>query len=432
METSSLASRLVRGTFWSLVGSILSRLLGLLASIIVARIIGKVGMGELGIVQSTVGMFSVFAGLGLGLAATKHVAEHKVVNPRLVGETIGLLSLVSWTSGSVMTLLVFLLTPWLAQHTIAAPQLAPELRVGTLLLFLGVINGVQTGVLSGFEAFKTIARINLICGLANFPILVGGAYFFGMPGTVWGLVINQALNCGLNYLAVRREALAVGAVVTYRHAHKHWSLLWQFGLPGMLSGLIYGPVNWGTSTMLVNQPNGYAEMGILNVTNNWFQAAVYLPNMLGQVLLPVLAGYTAAKNRAGLNRALILATCANGLLVLPVITLGCFLSRPIMGLYGPGFAEGWLVLVLVLMTAAVVVIQAPVTDRLVATSQMWAYLLAHIVWALACVGLCWLLVPAQGSAGLVGARLIAYILNGISVVLLAWWCEQRRKPKGSN
>lgn len=395
----------------------------------VARFIGKAGMGELGMVQSTVGMFSVFAGCGLGLAATKHVAEYKVKNPALVGETIGLLSLISWLSGSGVALVVFLLAPWLAQHTIAAPQLVPELRTGTLLLLFGVINGVQTGVLSGFEAFKSIARINLICGLANFPIMVCGVYFAGLPGAVWGLVASLALNCALNFLAVRREAAAAGAAVTYRRAHKHRKLLWQFGLPGMLSGLIYGPVNWGTSTMLVNQPGGYPEMGILNATNSWFQAVVYLPNVLGQVLLPILAGYTAAKDRAGLNRALVVATCANFIVVLPALAIGCLLSRHIMGLYGPGFANGWPVLVLVLLTAGVVVIQAPITDRLVATSRMWAYFLAHIIWAAVYATLTWFLVPGHGSAGLAGARLIAFAINGISVFFLAWWCEQESRTR---
>src|SRR6202034_32333 len=89
VRSSPLGHRLAHGTFWSLVGAVLSRLLGLFASIFVARMIGKVGLGELGIVQSTVGMFSTLAGLGLGLTATKHVAEHRIVNPVLAGETIG-------------------------------------------------------------------------------------------------------------------------------------------------------------------------------------------------------------------------------------------------------------------------------------------------------------------------------------------------------
>jgi len=38
-------------------------------------LLGTVGFGELGVIQSTVGMFGVFAGLGLGMTATKYVAS---------------------------------------------------------------------------------------------------------------------------------------------------------------------------------------------------------------------------------------------------------------------------------------------------------------------------------------------------------------------
>ena len=432
VEASHLATRLVRGTFWSLVGTVLSRSLGLLSGILVARMIGKVGMGELGIVQSTVGMFSTLAGLGMGLTATKHVAEHRAGNPALVGETIGLLSLISWGSGLMMTSVVFILSPWLARHTLGAPGLAAELECGSLLLFFGVINGVQTGVLSGFEAFKSIARINLTCGLASFPIMICGAYFGGLMGAVVGVVASLALNCGLNFAAVRREAAAAGAVVTYRHVHKHWSLLWRFGLPGMLSGLISGPVNWGTSTLLVNQRGGYAEMGILNATNTWFQAVSFLPSLLGQVLLPILASYKAANNRRGLNRALVLATWSNLIIVAPVVAIGCGFSRHIMALYGPGFAEGWPVLVLTLLSGGILMVQAPITDRLVATSEMWAYFLAHIIWAAVFVAASYLLVPAHGSAGLALSRLLAYTVGGVAVVALAWWYARQNRKDGLN
>src|SRR5215475_10536595 len=73
--SSQLAYRLARGAFWSLVGSLISRGLGVVAGIGVARILGKNDYGELGMVQSTVGMFGVFAGFGMGLTANKHVAE---------------------------------------------------------------------------------------------------------------------------------------------------------------------------------------------------------------------------------------------------------------------------------------------------------------------------------------------------------------------
>src|SRR5216683_7526188 len=75
LEASPMGYRLARGAFWSLVGTVLSRGLGLAAGIFVARTLGKEGFGQFGIIRGTVEMFGIFAGFGLGLTATKYVAE---------------------------------------------------------------------------------------------------------------------------------------------------------------------------------------------------------------------------------------------------------------------------------------------------------------------------------------------------------------------
>jgi hypothetical protein len=63
LEASPLGYRLAKGAFWSLVGTVLSRSLSVIASILVARMLGKVGMGELGIIQNTVAAFN-FSSVG--------------------------------------------------------------------------------------------------------------------------------------------------------------------------------------------------------------------------------------------------------------------------------------------------------------------------------------------------------------------------------
>ena len=65
-------------------GLLISRGLLLIATVFVARILGKIVYGEFGMIQSTVGMFGVFAGFGMGLTATKHVAEFR--QSVLIGE----------------------------------------------------------------------------------------------------------------------------------------------------------------------------------------------------------------------------------------------------------------------------------------------------------------------------------------------------------
>jgi len=54
--TSSIAKRLARGSFWSLSGSASARILVLAARVLVARVLEQVSFGELGLIQSTLGM----------------------------------------------------------------------------------------------------------------------------------------------------------------------------------------------------------------------------------------------------------------------------------------------------------------------------------------------------------------------------------------
>src|ERR1035441_7680402 len=80
-RSDSLRGRFARGAVWSLIGAALAQGANLAASVITARLLGRVQFGMYGMVQSTVGMLGVFAGLGLGLTATKYVAEFRSRDP---------------------------------------------------------------------------------------------------------------------------------------------------------------------------------------------------------------------------------------------------------------------------------------------------------------------------------------------------------------
>ena len=104
----SLRARFAMGAFWSVAGAVVSRGFLLVASIFCARFLGKEGFGALGMIQSTVGMFGVFAGLGLGMTATKYVSELRRRDPERAGRILALSDAVAFVSGSVITVLMIL------------------------------------------------------------------------------------------------------------------------------------------------------------------------------------------------------------------------------------------------------------------------------------------------------------------------------------
>jgi O-antigen/teichoic acid export membrane protein len=420
VEASEIGYRLAKGVFWVMAGTVISRGLMLAASVLVARMLGKTGYGELGMIQSTVGMFGVFAGFGLGLTATKHVAEFRSSDPDRAGRIISLSWLVAMATGGLMSLGLLIFAPWLAGHTINAPHLAGILRIGAIILFINALNGAQTGALAGFEAFQTIAYVNLFVGLISFPILVAGVYFGGLTGAVWALAINLGFNWLLNHLALRKEARRYRVPFTFRGCDRELSVLWRFSLPTVLSGLMSGPIHWVCNALLVNQPDGYGQMGIFSAANQWYVMMLFPVGLLGQVMLPVLSERFSQKDGRQSKRALILGVKINLLIVVPLVLLASLASPYIMNLYGESFRSGWPTLVLVLLSAGIIAGQSPVGQLVAASGKMWAGFAMNGGWALTFI-VSTLLLVRFGSLGLATARLIGDILHTTWTLWFVVW-----------
>lgn len=418
IETSPIGCRLARGVFWVTAGAVISRGLMLAASIVVARMLGKTAYGELGMVRSTVGMFGVFAGFGLGLTATKHVAQFRETDPDRAGRIIGLSWLVAMATGGLMALGLLFFAPWLAGNTINAPHLSGILRIAALILFINALNGAQAGALSGFEAFKAIAQVNLFVGLISFPILIAGAYWGGLAGAVWALAITLGVNWLLNRLALRKEARRHGVPLTFKNCRAESPILWRFSLPAVVSSSMLAPVNWVCNALLVNRSDGYDEMGILSAANQWYALLLFLPSLLGSVVLPVLSERLGHNDTGRATRTLVLAIKTNLLLVSPIVLLASVASPYVMGLYGESFRGGWPVLIIVLLTAGMTTIQSPVGQIITASGRMWVGCAMNMGWAAVFV-LGTVLLVGNGALGLAVARAIAYAVHAVWVFSFA-------------
>ncbi len=169
IPNNSIGRRVVGGFSWLLLGAVISRGLYLLSLYFVARILGKEVFGEFGVIQSTFFTMQLLAGFGLGTTATKYVAEYRQKDPEKAGRIIGLAGITATSSGALMSAGLYLIAPWLCANTLGAPHLSEPLRWSGIAVFLGAINGVQVGVLSGLEAFKRITRVQLSYRIDYFP-----------------------------------------------------------------------------------------------------------------------------------------------------------------------------------------------------------------------------------------------------------------------
>jgi len=429
IDNTPIGLKMAKSSFWSLLGAFISRGMTLLASIIVARMIGINGFGELGIIQNTIGMFGVFAGLGLGITATKYISEYRFRDPAKAGRIISLSVTIAWGTGLIAAIILYICAPWLAEKTLAAPYLEPELRISSILILLGAVNGVQTGIITGFEAFKIVARINIISGIASFPLMVGGAWLWKVDGAILGMIVVLAINVILSEYAIRFKITLGEVQLKNKNICLELPIIWRFTLPSVIAGTMVGPVNWICGSKLVNQPNGYYEMGIYNAANQWFQVIVFIPAILSSTILPVLSSNGIAGSDS--RRVLWLSIIAISLTVIPVAIILCTFGPAIMGLYGKSLNNCNEVLIVVISTAVLVSVMYPVGQMLVADNQMWKGLIMNMGWATAFIVLLYFMLPIN-AIGLAWARFIAYIFHAtwVSVYFISFYKRIIYNAKG--
>jgi O-antigen/teichoic acid export membrane protein len=426
----SLRKRYAFGAFWSLAGATISRGLAWFAIVICARFLGKVGFGQLGMINSTVGMFSVFAGFGLGITATKYVAEFREKDKSKAGRIIRFSLRVATVTGAIMAILLISLAPVISRKLLAAPDLSSSLTIAAGILFFSAINGAQTGALSGFEAFKTIARVNLRSGFFSFPLIILGVYLLGLKGAVIGMVLSLAINTLLNHSALKSYCHKAAVPLKMTRISSEWPSLWKFALPAYLSSVIVGPVNWVCFSLLANKQGGYAEMGIFNAANQWRIIIEFLPTNLVAIGLPMLTSlyslgnYKERRRVFSFNIAVTVGTLALAIL----LSIG--IRYQILNAYGPSFKAGSSVFIILMFASIPSAVNNILGQVIVSEGRIWLRFVFDVVLAASMIGLSLYFIPRELARGLALATSLAFMIQ--TSLMLLWWAIYHRNLNNTN
>jgi O-antigen/teichoic acid export membrane protein len=424
VKESPLGLRLARGVFWSFVGAALSRSLGLASSVLTARILGKESFGELGMLLGTISMFGIFAGFGLGVTATKYLAEMRGKDHAQAGRILALTVNACGITAGAASLALVLLAPWLAETSLAAPHLAPYLRLSAALVFLNAMVGALTGALAGFEAFRTLAWLSAVGGLLNFPFVVLGTWFYGLEGAVGGMVGSALLSLGFFLWAVRREAAKAGIPWSATGCWRERGVLWAFSLPTFAANGITIPVLWYGQTLLARTEGGYAAVADFSVGQQWRGLVLFLSSITLAGYLPVMSSVKAEEvstRRKLLWAHMIPSLVLTGLLV----TVPLVFSEFIASVYGKSFESASWVLRIVMLQVVFEAVNNILVPTLLASGGAWLRLISNSIWSVVTMILCVMWIPRWNALGLAGAVCVAQGVHLAIQAILVRHCLNR-------
>lgn len=404
----NLHTRFTRGFFWTVLGTAGARLFSLAASLVAARLLGRETLGALSMVQSTLGFLGVFACFSLGLTVTKYVAQLKDQDPERGGRLIALSQVAALVTGSAMTVTLALAAPWLARQALNAPALSGMLQLGAPLLLVSAFVGVQSGCLAGFQDFRTMARLHICQGILSLPLTFMLISWGGLAGGVLSLLSSALIHLLLSAWALRQACRVWGLTPDYRRCFTEHRALWGFSLPGVLAGSVAAPVAWAAHAILVQQPDGYAELGLFYAASKLQVLILFASNALGLVTGPLLAEIHGSHDLERFTRAINLSLKAAWSLALPAGFLLIGISPWLMALFGPAFQEGRLIPAVLICVAVLNLVNETLGWTLVSSGRMWASFGLYLVWGVTMLMGAWLFVPPLGAAGLALSYFLAY------------------------
>lgn len=415
-KEGSLKNRVISGGLWSLIGGVVSYGAAFIASVVAAQLLGTSGFGEFGMLRNTVTTLGIFAGLGLGLTGTKYVAEFRTIDREKTARIIHLSIRTALVSGLILSTILILSASFVAREVLSAPHLTNALLVASAVLFVQAYDGAQKGVLAGFEAYRETAVIYLVGGITTFAGVLLGVWFFKVTGGLLGYLIGTSAMVILNYLEIQRQWQRHNLPRRTTNIWSESQILSEFTLPALLGGILISPTNWLVNIILVNQPGGYAQMGILTAVLQLKSIAIFIPRNALKVLLPVMSMELNKDSLKSTNRRLLIAnsyiafyfsTCA--------VTILLFFVEPLLKMFGSEFADGRLAMVFILSSLPLITYQDGISRFIQAKSFLWYGFAGNLFWAIVLLASTTLLVN-QGAVGVSLAYLVAYGLNTLIFV----------------
>lgn len=414
INKSDLRKRLFQGISWSFIGTVLGKVAQLVAFILVARILGKDDYGKIGIIRSTITMFMLFSTMGMSATATRYISLYRNSHPNKVLQIYGFTQKITLIFGISIAVILFLFSNYIATYSLQDIGLSPALKIGAASLLFLSLTATQTGVLNGFEKFKSIGIQAIINGAFQIVFIVVGTYIWGIYGTIAGLALASLFLWGQLKRVIRPIIQKIKQTDYSQENADLKSIFLKFSLPSLLASVTVIPVVWWAKTLLIRH-SGYGEMAVFDVSEQWYYIILFIPNSLSSIILPLLTNTSVEGSKYQYNKLIKVNLLINiGISLVLGLGIGVF-SPFINHLYGKGFTN-YLPFIIMLITSVVCAANNVLGQVITSKGKMWLGFGLNSLWAIWLILFSLLFITKMnlGALGLAYAMLISYFLHSIA------------------
>ncbi len=410
IQLSSDIRELVNNSLLSLIGSVISKGLLFIAWLMVAKILGKEGNGEVGIIRSTLNLFVIFVGSGISLTATKYIPEFLVENRRKVNRILSITIITSISLGIILSALLFFTAPFIAEEVLNAPNLSTTLKISSFLLLLSSISSMLSGCLQGFKGFKDLMIINCFYGLSLLIFLYFGATHHGLEGTFIGFTLSTLILVILGIIFLKRQMTRNDIHFTFKFK-KEYRILIKFTIPAIMTGLMVIPFKWLVDTILVNSENGFNNLGLYSAVLLFQSLLLMSANTLNAPLITLMAKGNISKS---IDKISLIIPWAIGIFAcIPILFFSDFFGNLLGQEYVSDISFRPTIFI-VMLTSTIMLYKQGLARIMIVNDLMWFSFISNLIWGVVLLSSFYFF-SVKNSETLSISYLIAYLVNTIIV-----------------
>jgi len=420
LETPSESPRtkLVKGTAYSLIATVLVKLAYIINSIVVARLLGATQLGILALLGGVISVMSLFAACGIGGAAVKYIAEYEAKDRSKLAPLIStVMSLICVTAGISALILTFIASP-VGNALYNEPQMVGMLIIASIPLFLNAFAQPFSAILTGFQKIRELSVRNIVATFLTVPAALALIFIWGLWGAVIAMVVSAFISLGV-YIRI------VGRILKERSIRMHFKIdrgeakrLFHYALPLTLTGLVVSPISWLVLTIL-QQYSGFTAVGIYSVASGLSASLLLIPTAISTPMIPLISELeTVDKERMQALSSKVLHMTF--VFFLPVtMLLALFSPIAISILYGDAYLSASRVLYFLCIGTFLVAFDNVIVCVLMGTGRIWVGFMLNVTAMFTIVACTLILVPSMSEVGLGIASLISYVVYTIGVLTYA-------------
>ena len=386
-----------KNTSWLFAEKILRMVVGLLVGVWVARYLGPDKFGLLSFAHSFVGLFTIFATLGLDEIVVRELVKDESRRDSLVGTTFWLKLF-----GAFLVLLVLAFAINFTSNDVDTHILVFIIASATIFQSFNIVDFYfQSKILGKFVAYANFISL-FISSILKIALILSHASLLAFAWVV--LFDSFVLACGFIYFFLKHSTFRIKNLIFYKSTaidllKDSWPLIFSGGVL-MIQARI--------DQVMIKEMVGSIEVGYYSVAMRLIEAFAFIPMLLKSSLYPSII---SAKNRSkALYQDRLLNFYRLNFLFFLVIAIPIFIfADPIIVLlFGIEYQPAGVLLALLSIRLFFANMGVARGTYILTENLMKFSMLTMILGTIVNIYLNYVMIPYYGARGAIGATIVSF------------------------